>query len=439
MAYNGGKLPVESASKIAHMEMIRDPQLTLLLQDFNADAVPSGSRLRPGGRIDLSVPPQIDHVITVDGGMSIVPNPARREKTLGMARVGAFILRLADYYKIARNPMMDPRDMREYLTNVQAYPVVVPMSGVRIPNMSIRQTNRVLLNGALSPAQTGLYDTLEFLLFEGWLPPGTPVEPQSIVCDECGKDFPLPRQRSFPCAHCGHGHTLSDALNLFSEDAEDLAREGTLSMVMAAIETLLLFKAPARLTLLGKFELLSRHLFVKDGPLMMRAGGARLVKSIRKYLAWMVAQGHPLNLVGIEKTGDLADYLDAYRNTLAEPGDYVFPSIRELYEEVSGLAYNPNVRNRVSYGHRIGVMLSPSHRVALQVPSRSMGDTRPEDFPVSELVGLETAVRTLARLTSSAYDNAVLPLTLANSAVSLSQGVSTRILDDYVGSLIGRA
>lgn len=439
MAYNGGKLPVESASKIAHMEMIRDPQLTLLLQDFNADAVPSGSRLMPGGRIDLGPTPPIDRVITIDGGMSIVPNPARREKTLGLARVGAFILKLSDYYEIARNPMMDPRDMREYLNNVQAYTVAVPMAGVRIPNLSIRQTNRVLLNGVLSPAHTGLYDTLEFLLFEGWLPPGSSAEPQSILCDACDEGFPLARARSFSCPHCGHGHTLSDALNLFSEDAEDWAREGTLSMVMAAVETLLLFKLPARLTVLGKFDLLSRHLFVKDGPLMMRAGGARLVKAIRKYLAWMVAEGHPLNLVGIEKTGDLAAYLDAYRNTLVEPGDFVFPSIRELYEEVSGLAYNSNVRNRVSYGHRIGVMLSPSHRVALQVPARVMGDTRPEDFPVSELVGLETAVRTLARLTSSAYDNAVLPLTLANSAVSLSQGVSTRILDDYVGSLVVRS
>jgi hypothetical protein len=69
MAYSGATLPFESASKIAHMELIKDPALTQLLQSFTSDQAagyPLGAIKT--GTLDLSIDTTIKHIITVDWG-----------------------------------------------------------------------------------------------------------------------------------------------------------------------------------------------------------------------------------------------------------------------------------------------------------------------------------------------------------------------------------
>src|SRR5258705_5812345 len=210
MAYDGGSLPFESASKIAHMELIRDHALTQLLQSFTSDqtaALPSGAIKT--GTLNLAIDHSIKHVITVDGGLTIVPNPVRRDKTVAFVQVGAMVVSLDDLQKIEDDPMMDPRLLRGFLEKIDRYPVVLPLSGVRIPNHTIKQTNRIILNSVLSAPWTNLYPILEYLLWRDWLPPSEPRPTRSMDCYQCEQSFPIPRGRNFNCPHCQHAHFLS--------------------------------------------------------------------------------------------------------------------------------------------------------------------------------------------------------------------------------------
>src|SRR5690554_4010291 len=104
MAYNKGKYPFEAASKIAHMEVIRDPALAEILQGLRSD-VPA--TVPPGfiktGTADLSTLHEISTVVTVDGGMTIIPNPKRREKRVAFIQVGIMLLSLDDLDHIAED------------------------------------------------------------------------------------------------------------------------------------------------------------------------------------------------------------------------------------------------------------------------------------------------------------------------------------------------
>jgi hypothetical protein len=440
MAYGGGsRLPFESASKIAHMELIRDPALNDLIQNFKSDqpsTLPLGAT--KSGTLGLERPTDVHFIITVDGGLTIVPNPVRRDKAVAFVQVGAMVIHMDDIRRIASDPMMDPRDLQSFLKRVDRYAAVMPLSGVRIPNLTIKQTNRVILNAILSPPWTNLYGILEYLLWRDWLPPAAARPPRTMHCYECRELFPLVRGRTFACPHCGHEHYLSDYLDLFSEVSEEWGTEQIASMIMNTLETLALWKLPVRLAQANKLDRLTQFLLIKDGPLLFRAQGFRLVDSIRDFIEWLSERGHQINLVGIEKSGDFAEFLKCFPTLLQDTGDFFIPSVRFIQEDVRGGVFNPaTFRNRVSYGSRVGIRVSDQHVLCLHIPTQVMTDTEPTSPTAAHLLNFETVAATLSGLTSSAHENAVLPLVLANRAVSLSENPSARILDEYITGLIG--
>src|SRR5262249_6788232 len=93
-------------------------------------------------------------------------------------------------------------------------------------------------------------------------------------------------------------------------------------------------------------------------------------------------------------------------------------------------------RNRVSYGSRVAIRLGPQHTVVLHVPTSQMSDTGPTDPKPADLVSFQQIASCLGRLTSSAHDNALLPVSLTNRAVSLGDSPSNRILDDYLNQVL---
>ena len=61
---------------------------------------------------------------------------------------------------------------------------------------------------------------------------------------------------------------------------------------------------------------LEKTLFIKDGPLMLRAQLARLVEPIRDYLCFLRDRRIRVNIVGIEKNGVMVDLVNEFKNSL---------------------------------------------------------------------------------------------------------------------------
>ena len=155
---------------------------------------------------------------------------------------------------------------------------------------------------------------------------------------------------------------------------------------------------------------------------------------IRDFISYLQAEGRPPNLVGVEKSGNFAGFMEEYRQALGEPGDYFLPTVRFVVEEVTGAVMTEGYRNRVSYGAKVSVRVGPT----TSSPSTSLPVHLTEPEP-NDLIGFEASVRCLSELVSYRYPNALIPLVLANSAASIARRPSGDILSAFAEGLMRTA
>src|SRR5262249_28653607 len=127
------------------------------------------------------------------------------------------------------------------------------------------------------------------------------------------------------CCNCQGQLFVSDMLGFHQEMAPDSAPDTVASSYMGIHETLLLFTAVRYYWEYNK-RVLTDCLFVKDGPLSIRAQYSKLVAPIRRFLSFSRDLGYPVNILGQEKTGKFVDHLkeivrSAPLGTLFIPGD----------------------------------------------------------------------------------------------------------------------
>lgn len=439
MGYGSGRLPIERASKLGHVRLIENEHVTRLMRQFErVDAtgdVPVGGLT---GTVDLTMPTKLRFVVTVDGGQAVIPNEVRRDKRMGFIKVCAMIIRREDIAALREHPVTDPRELATIFDDgVWSQSAALPLAGIRLPGETVKETIRKTVDAVLE--YTHLYQTLNFLVSRMWAPTyemdpmKNPTAPH-MDCLGCGASVFLPRnQISFKCAVCGCGHTLSDYLGIGEEAADDWAREEALMALRNVMETLAIFSTIINYWK-SKPTVLAETLFLKDGPLLLRARLSRLVEPIRELVAAVRASGTPLFLAGIEKNGQLVDHIEDIKKHLTRPGDFFLPSVKYLYEEVAGLHFDPaTYRNRVQYGSKIVVRVGPDHVVPLDIPTGEflLAPT------ITDLYGFQDIAVLLSELTSYGHDNALIPIKLINDYSSISEHPSGDILKAFAGKLFG--
>jgi hypothetical protein len=430
MAYEKDGYPTELANKVGHVKLIQDPMIQGMVEAFEDSRAPSpGTYPNPTGRINLGGECPIDQVITVDGGHQAVPNIVRPERQVGFVQVVVQMVKMGTVDYLRQNPMADPREVQRMLGQYTHHILAcLPIVGVHIPGLSVRQSLRETIHRFIT--YYDLYPALSFLVYRLW--EQHLADPPSMDCLSCGGRFQLPRKSlAFPCSRCGHEHRLSDYLGLCDQDSEDRSTAETVSNLRAVLEALALFSLIVRFR--ERTSVMSRTLFLLDGPLILRAQLSRLVEPIRALVEHQKASGKPLYLVGVEKSGEFRDFAESYSPFLAEPGDFFLPDTRFIVEEINGRSFDPGTyRNRVNYGAKVVVRLGAHHVLAIDVPTGNyLLSPRPED-----LIGFEASARYLSKLLSYRYQNALIPLVLANTSASISIRPSGSILAQFVERVI---
>jgi hypothetical protein len=225
---------------------------------------------------------------------------------------------------------------------------------------------------------------------------------------------------------------LADYLEVNQRAPEDWAREEAAINLRNVMETLTLFSFIRQYA--DRPVVLQRTLFLKDGPLLLRAQLSRLVEPIRAFLTHLQDSGRSVHLVGIEKTGDLVEHTSYIGEVLAAPGDYFLPSVRYLHERIQGVPFDATTYwNRAQYGAKVVVRLGANHVIAADVPT---GDFLLEPS-LDDLHGFSASMALLADMLSYRYENALVPLVLANSVASISMRPSGDILEAFARTLVG--
>lgn len=442
MAYEKNGYPIEQASKIGHLKLTNNAVITQIISQFEEPIINYEDYPNATGKADLSIGNLLERVITIDGGQATVPNEYRPEKQLSFIQVAACMLKLSDLEYLRTHPMVDPRDLGKYISEPWYHPMVLPHAGVRLPWKTVKETMRSLIDAGLQ--QTGLYETLKFLVYREWEDEYSIPESEQphMNCWSCGTEFILRRHAlSYSCPACGHDHRLSDYLQIGADSSEDWTKEETASSVRNVLETLTLFHF---LRIYQGTPALSNTLFIKDGPFLLRAQLSRLVQPIRDFISHLYYSGNKIFIVGIEKSGEVADYAAAYNkgDKLREEGDYLLPSIKFLVEEISGGNVTKEYRNRVSYGVKMIYKSGPDHVLVLNLPvvnypKDSKNHNLAQSPVIDDLIGFHDIAKTLSQLLSYQYPNALLPIVLANSTVSIARKPSGGILHAFTSHYMG--
>ena len=444
MAYKSrnGRRPMEYASRSAHGHIIKDDVIQAFLAQ--CELPKNAENVDLSETATLQIEPASDnpikHIIAVDGGYQAIQVRAEFPSAeICFFQFGALIFSVEDLKQIDEQPFIEPSDMAK-LNQIQRFKLTLPIKNVALKGKStlthsVRQAVYNFFAQASEPGSLRLIDTLAWFVFQTY---ATPLAHWVLAtCPECGDaNIPLDRlsmtkQYTFRCAHCGGEILLTDVFRLHEAIDDELGAGGILGYVTTTIEQILLVHL-IRIVLQAKPSLLDQILFIKDGPLAFFGQTANMHKPMRALVNFLFDE-HNLFLAGLEKSGAFVDHADEIRDLLL-PGQVLILNNQHIYKYViPGQADPSNPYGRTTYyGNKLIFKTNQSGMYVASLPTREvLSDPKVEHFK-----NLQVILSNIEMLRCDMYDNALIPVALANKLVSLSNHPSSKILQRFaVGAM----
>lgn len=447
MAYSTirGRKPAERASKISHAEIINNPAVKDLLSQCT---VPKPADKAVVQELAQGIPEledqQIKHVVAIDGGYR---EAAVREEFPSAAitffTFGPLLFKLEDLRQLDAQPFLAPEDMAQ-LKNIERYTLALPTRNISRNGKSLQLSVRETLQDFFERTNADdppLTRALRWILFRGWADPSAHTW-EIPECPNYGCTArPLVFRHDTPdrttCDKCGGPLFLIDTLRLHERVDEEQGASGISGYVMTTLEQVVLVHVVKAL-FEAKPLFLSEVLFIKDGPLAFFGQTAPLSKPMRELAAFLSKQpdtrkepGHfisLLNAVGLEKSGAFVEHAVQIADRL-KPESVLLLSNDYIYRYVvpgDPASADPYGKNTY-WGGKLIYKAADANVYVATVPTGDFTATPTyEDFQ-----NLTEVLRVLGTLRCSMYDNALVPVALANKLVSLSEFPSSRILETF--------
>lgn len=425
MPYKAGeRLPAERASRLGHLDVLKSELVKKLCKSFEDPVQSPVSTACTWGAIPLKEEP-LPLVFGVDGSMQVIESETPPYKALAFVKTALLRLDQVALSSIDKESP-HPLALRDILADSALYhATVLPLRYVIIPGMSVYDAVRQTIFESVKDASLDgePLETLKWIVYEKW--DGKQKQLPLFECPHCEKTIAtLPyNAEEGNCPDCKGKLFLTDMLGFHQEMAPDSAPETVATAYMSIHETLLLFTGVRYFWEKNK-EILKNCLFVKDGPLSIRAQYSKLVAPIRRFLAFLRDQGYPVNFVGQEKTGAFADHLQLIGNNAPLQSLFI-PGNQYIKEQIQ---HRPNrgapYGKDTNYGAKVFVRISHYHQMVLNIPTGEYV----EDPTLFNLIGAERIFATLPTVLSSRFEGALLPIELAHDVASLSTYPSAQIL-----------
>jgi hypothetical protein len=439
MPYGASKrLPGERASKLGHLEVLRSPLVQQLVHSFEQPVMKSTTdavNWQP-------VPPQgqpLDLVFGVDGSIQVIEDERPPNKALAFVKTALMRIDQVALNRIDKNTP-HPFALRDLMSESALYHATVfPLRHVQVPGLSVYDAVRqTIFESVKDESLDGEpMKTLKWLAYEKWS--GTGKRLPDFQCPHCQSDqatLPYGAERG-ACPQCGKELFITDMLGFHLDMVEEAASDSVATAYMNIHETLLLFTGIRHFWQTNR-DVLKRCLFVKDGPLQIRAQYSKLVNPIRRFLIHAKRKDVPICIIGQEKAGYFVDHFDLIGRDA--PGKHLFvPNHKYICEQIqhrpaSGAPYGRDT----NYGAKVFVALDEHYHFMLTIPISTGMDSFVKAPDVTQMIGLDRILATLPKLLSSRHENALLPVELAHSIASLSTYPSARVLKLFAESAISK-
>jgi len=424
----GDRLPAERASKLGHLEVLKSELVNKLVDQFEANGLATKADYScwepiPSGEKPLTL------IFGIDGSMQPIESDLPPYKRLAFIKTA--LLRLDQYAlsKIDRDSP-HPLALKDVLSDSALYhATVLPLRHISIPGLNTYHAIRQVIFDSIKDASLNAepMETLKWIAYEKW--DGKHKEIPLFECPHCEETvatLPYDAEEG-QCPNCNGSLFLTDMLGFHQEMAPDSAPDTIATSYMNIHEVLLLFTG-IRYYWEHKREVLCESLFVKDGPLSIRAQYSKLVNPIRRFLSYAKGQGYNIHIIGQEKSGRFYDYLEgivrqAPSKHLFIPGDK-YTKLEIQCRPETGAPYGKDT----NFGAKIFVKLNDFHHSVLNIPT----GLYIQDPKISDLIGIDRIFATLPTILSSQHEGGLLPIELAHGIASLSTYPSAQILKLFV-------
>jgi hypothetical protein len=442
MAYGQikGRKPFERASKIAHTNILNNPEVQEFVEACTLPSAPQGEKLEA---LQKPLPPskkRVEHVIAGDGGMTEVT--VRKEfpsASMAFMTFGPLTLTLADLTELDFEPFIAPEDMAK-LKNLQRYSLPLPSKAIRAAGAASFSVGvRRQIQRFVAEKHPELMRALQWLLFREWLPEDQRQAWEVPQCPNCGN--PMIRFESggpieIACKKCSATVHLSDGLRLYERIDDEQGAGGIMAYLLTTLEQLVIVNIIRQLLDL-KPSILREILLIKDGPLAFFGVVAPIHKPMRDLMEHLsrLDNGKPLIcLIGLEKSGSFVEHAALIEPSLKK-GHYLLPDTEYIYKYIQ-----PGNPSREGFGHNTyygAKLIFKSDRGNVFVATIPTKSFKPAPKFEDLLNGAEV-VRVTSQLRCSMYDNALIPVVLANRLVSLADVPSSEIIKRFVKTSVAR-
>jgi len=444
-----GRKPAERASKISHGEIINSPSVKTLLETCT---VPQPADQAVVADLAQEAPQpatqRIRKVVAVDGGYrETFVRDEFPSATITFFSFGPLLFNLEALEELDAKPFLAPEDMA-VLKNIQRYTLALPTRNIsregKSLQISIRQTLQDFFEQRVED-DAPLAEALRWILFRGWqkdsaasweIPqcPNYGCSASPVILDNHSPN-------TFACEACGGPIFLIDSLRLHERIDEEQGAGGIAGFVMTTLEQVVLVHVIKALYE-SKPSILSEILFIKDGPLGFFGTTAPLHGPLRELAAFLGDQPDPrkahgekialLSVAGLEKSGafvehamQIADRIEP-ESVLVLSNDYIYRYI------VPGDPTSSEYGRNTYWGSKLIFKAADGNVYVASVPTGEFKASPSfEDFH-----NLPDILAVLGSLRCSMYDNALIPVALANKLVSLSEFPSSRILETFAKDTI---
>jgi hypothetical protein len=450
MAYSNpsGRRPFELASKSAHHHIIKDPNVDALLRscwvppETEAVDLNDSQLVAPVGNLDST---GVRSIICIDGGYTESVIRARYPSVkVCFFQFGALTFTVSDLNKLDQTAFLRPEDMQR-LKNLERIKLALPLSTLRRQDCSsfcesVRRTVQdFFVQTNIDDAS--LADTLAWFLFERyrgqqskneWILTSHPTKPDggplNLKISEMDAHFTFPDPRSQKRI------LLIDTLRLHERIDEEQGAASILGFLTNVIEQLMIVHIIRMLARRNR-TILSHILFIKDGPLGFFGTTSRFYIPMRALIEFF-SRDTRLNIVGIEKSGAFVDHalLIQPRLKLAQAlllnNAYIYRYILPTTADADRPYGDTSL-----YGHKLIYKTSIGQMHVLSLPSLQQKASPTH----GDYLGLDAALAAVEALHCHKYDNALVPIALANQLVSLAAHPSQRILQQFAAQTVAGA
>jgi NurA domain len=437
MAYASkyGRRPTEYASKSAHSQVVNDPLVRAFLEKCSlpkrADEISfSDHRELPFEPVSDN---PIRHVIAIDGGYDeVMVRSEFPSSPMCFFQFGALIFSVEDLEDLEEQPFIDPDDMSK-LKRIQRLKLVLPIRNITLGDEStLTDSVRLAVHDFFRQKvdDERLADTLRWFVFQEYGPKVSEWNLASCpICD--ARNVRLQRSQmtanhTFTCDSCGGEVYLTDVFRLHEAVDDELGAGGILGYVTTTLEQIILVHL-IRLILKTKPAMLGQILFIKDGPLAFFGQTANMHRPMRELVKHLLDH-NDLYLAGLEKSGSFVEHADEIIGKL-DPGTVLILDNDYIYRYVlPGKADPANPYGRTTYYSNKLIFKTRRGRVyVVSLPTRQSLAYPTED----DLENLSEILTNIEKLRCDMYDNALVPVALANKLVSLANHPSSRILQKF--------